>query len=417
VSEPAIEVSSLEKTFRIPERRIDSLKERVLHPFAQPHYRSLRVLRGISFDVEQGEFFGVVGRNGSGKSTLLKILASIYRADAGRILVAGRIAPLIELGVGFNPKFSARENVILNAVMMGLSPREAQHRFDEVIDFAELHDYTDLELKNYSSGMMVRLAFAVITQVDADILLIDEVLAVGDASFQQKCADVFHGMRNSGKTVVLVTHDMPSVQAYCHRALLLDDGEIRQIGGPDEIGRAYLNLNFEHDVSGAQHPDGGSSGVEHHARLIEAQLSDSSGQSTENVERGQPIRISAVVEATRELREPVFGFSFTNADGLQVFEFHGSLPEHMEAGSVDAGQRVRVVGEVENPLTPGRYAITLWVARRDPERGASVKGLPLLDFVVYGGTRAGGLVDPPPHEVEVALGDELSVGPASDGIR
>ena len=192
----AIEVRDLDKTFRIAEHRIDTFKERALHPFARGEYRELRPLRGISFDVRQGEFFGIAGVNGSGKSTLLKILASIYRADAGTIRMAGRHAPFIELGVGFKPEFTARENIVLNGVMMGLSRREAQRSVDAVLDFAELREFSEMKLKNYSSGMTVRLAFAVMIQADADILLIDEVLAVGDAAFAQKCADVFHGLKD-----------------------------------------------------------------------------------------------------------------------------------------------------------------------------------------------------------------------------
>src|SRR4051812_12234857 len=207
-----IEARGVSKTFRVPDQRIDSLKERVTHPFAQIHHRDLRALRDVSFDVRRGEFFGIVGRNGSGKSTLLKILASIYAADRGTIRMAGQVAPFIELGVGFNPELAARENILLNGVLMGLSRREAARRHDAVLDFAELRPFADLKLKNYSSGMMVRLAFAIMVQADADVMLIDEVLAVGDAAFAQKCMDVFHERRRAGRTVVLVTHDMASVQ-------------------------------------------------------------------------------------------------------------------------------------------------------------------------------------------------------------
>src|SRR5215207_9418564 len=182
-----IEVRGIDKSFRVPEHRIDSLKERAAHPFTRMEYRRLRALRDISFDVGRGEFFGIVGRNGSGKSTLLKVLASIYRADAGRVRMAGRVAPFIELGVGLDPELTARENVVLNGVMMGLSQGEARRRLGAVLDFAELQDFRELKLKNYSSGMMVRLALSVMIQSDANILLIDEVLAVGDAAFQQKC--------------------------------------------------------------------------------------------------------------------------------------------------------------------------------------------------------------------------------------
>ena len=179
-----IDVQNVSKTFRIPEQRIDTLKERITHPLSRIGYRELQVLRNISFDVRQGEFFAIAGRNGSGKSTLLKILASIYGQDGGRVRTAGRVAPFIELGVGFNPELTARENCVLNGVLMGLTLREARRRLDSVLDFAELGDFVDLKLKNYSSGMMVRLAFAVMVQADADVMLIDEVLAVGDVPFR-----------------------------------------------------------------------------------------------------------------------------------------------------------------------------------------------------------------------------------------
>src|SRR4051795_9646329 len=241
----AIQVEDLYKSFRIPTNRVDSLKERLVRPFSAPAYRELRALDGVSFEIHQGEFFGIVGRNGSGKSTLLKLLASIYRADAGTIRMAGRLAPFIELGVGFNHDLTARENVVLNGVMMGLTPKEMRRRLDAIIEFAELGEFADLKLKNYSSGMLVRLAFSVMMEADADVLLIDEVLAVGDASFQQKCADAFRAMKERGKTIVLVTHEMSTVEEYCHRAMLIDGGKIRQHGDPAETGREYLKLNFE----------------------------------------------------------------------------------------------------------------------------------------------------------------------------
>src|ERR1700742_1998226 len=240
----AIRVEDLHKTFRIPTQRVDSLKERAVHPFASREYRELHALDGVSFEIRQGEFFGIVGRNGSGKSTLLKLLASIYRADAGTIRMAGRLAPFIELGVGFNQELTARENAVLNGVMMGLTPKESRDRLDGVIEFAELEDFVDLKLKNYSSGMLVRLAFSLMLEVDADILLIDEVLAVGDAAFQQKCADAFHEMKAAGKTIVLVTHEMSTVEEYCHRAMLISGGQIAPIGDPGGGGRASLRGNF-----------------------------------------------------------------------------------------------------------------------------------------------------------------------------
>ena len=241
---PAVIVDGVTKDFRIPRERVHTLKERALHPFRRATVDTMHGLRGISFDVAHGEFFGIVGRNGSGKSTLLKCLAGIYATDKGEIYVNGRLSTFIELGVGFNPDLAAYDNVMINAAMLGLSGREAKRRYDRIIDFAELHEFTELKIKNYSSGMLVRLAFSVMIQVDADILLIDEVLAVGDAAFQQKCFDEFGRIRRSGATVVLVTHDMSAVRRFCDRAMLLEAGRMVEIGDPDRIGQRYLDLNF-----------------------------------------------------------------------------------------------------------------------------------------------------------------------------
>ena len=245
---PAIRVDGVSKAFRIPEEQMHTLKERALHPLRRTGHHTFRALEDVSFDVKEGEFFGIVGRNGSGKSTLLKCLAGIYSADRGNIWIRGRMSPFIELGVGFNPDLAARDNVVLNGIMLGLSPREARARYDHVIEFAELEEFQELKLKNYSSGMHVRLAFSVAIQVDADVLLIDEVLAVGDASFQQKCFDVFNRLRDAGTTIVLVTHDMGAVTRFCHQAVLLERGEIVAHGEPEDVANHYLELNFNRDA-------------------------------------------------------------------------------------------------------------------------------------------------------------------------
>jgi ABC-type polysaccharide/polyol phosphate transport system ATPase subunit len=383
----AIEARGVEKTFRIPSHRIDSLKERAVRPFARVEYRELRALRAVSFDVHKGEFFGIVGRNGSGKSTLLKVLASIYRADAGRVRMAGRVAPFIELGVGLDPELTARENVVLNGVMMGLSQGEARRRLDAVLDFAELRDFRELKLKNYSSGMMVRLAFSVMIQSDANILLIDEVLAVGDAAFQQKCGDAFEKMRVAGRTVVLVTHDMSAVQRHCSRAMLLHDGELRHIGDPEEAARRYLRLNFAQTDARSQARDQEAM-PEMHARLVDAWFEDEAGERIMNFEQGQPIRIRVVVEAREQLPHPVFGFHCTNADGVHVFGLNATLdPNDGEPDPVETGQRVRVTGAIENPLTPGRYFISCLIARHPGD--IDLQRLQPLEFVVYGTPQAG----------------------------
>src|SRR3954464_6469075 len=254
---PAVVVDGAHKSFRRPTESRHTLKERVMHPFRRPGMHRLDALTDVSFAVETGEFFGIVGRNGSGKSTLLKCLAGIYQLDQGAIYVDGRMSTFIELGVGFNMDLAAYDNVILNATMLGLSQRETRARYDRIIDFAELREFADLKLKNYSSGMLVRLAFAVMIQVDAEILLIDEVLAVGDAAFQQKCYDEFARIRRSGTTVLFVTHDMNAVQRFCDRAVLLEHGRNVELGEPQKVGDRYLELNFSRDARDAEARDAG----------------------------------------------------------------------------------------------------------------------------------------------------------------
>src|SRR4051794_8293585 len=300
----AIEVRDLAKTFRVPKQQIHTFKERALHPFRRQRHDELEVLRGISFDVLEGEFFGIVGRNGSGKSTLLKCLAGIYRADAGEIRVAGRLSPFIELGVGFNPDLTARENVVINAVMMGLTPREARARFDSIIAFAELEDFVDLKLKNYSSGMQVRLAFSVMVQAGSEILLIDEVLAVGDAAFQQRCFDEFRRLRDEGRTIVLVTHDMGTVDRFCHRAMLITDGEIEMIGDPRSVGQRYIERNFEGMTDTASEPAPEEAEAGARAEVAEMWLENDAGMRIDSAPHGQRLRLHARIDVHRRVPEP-----------------------------------------------------------------------------------------------------------------
>ncbi|CAN5570991.1 hypothetical protein BH10ACT11_BH10ACT11_19400 [soil metagenome] len=236
-----IEVDHVSKGFRLPVRSADTLRERVVGR-VRPTHRELQVLRDISFDIREGEFFGIAGRNGSGKSTLLKLIAGIYRPDRGQIRGRGRIAPVIELGIGFNPELPAYDNVVMNAVMTGLTPQEAKRRFGEIMEFAELGEYEYLKLKNYSSGMYARLAFSIMIHVDADLILFDEVLAVGDFQFQDKCGDVFREMRRTGKTAIFVSHQKLVMEELCDRAILLENGEIKVHGTPTEVGTAYEHL-------------------------------------------------------------------------------------------------------------------------------------------------------------------------------
>ena len=386
----AIQVESLSKTFRIPTHRVDSLKERVVRPFSSPDYRELHALRGVSFEIRQGEFFGIVGRNGSGKSTLLKLLASIYRADAGTIRLAGRLAPFIELGVGFNQDLTARENVLLNGVMMGLTPKEVRHRLDAIIEFAELEEFADLKLKNYSSGMLVRLAFSVMMEADADVLLIDEVLAVGDASFQQKCADAFHEMKAKGKTIVLVTHEMQTVEDYCHRAMLISDGLIQRLGDPGEIGREYLRLNFEQESEAAGTREQAESDE---VEVLDIRFEAEDGSRLTRFEHGEPIRIALELEAKRDLPGLDVGFLVANADGVGIFNFGIPVGEAERKRDLAAGQRVTVRAELQNTLVAGRYFVHCGINRAF-EGGIALYVENAIDFLVFGGPHTRGAVYP-----------------------
>jgi ABC-2 type transport system ATP-binding protein len=379
---PAVVVDGVSKTFALPHERVHTLKEKALHPLRRTGHETLRALRDVSFAVQPGEFFGIVGRNGSGKSTLLKCLAGIYATDAGRIYVNGRLSTFIELGVGFNPDLPARENVMINATMLGLTSREARRRFDRIIDFAELRDFVDLKLKNYSSGMLVRLAFSVMIQVDAEILLIDEVLAVGDAAFQQKCFEEFARIRRSGATVLLVTHDMGTVQRFCDRAMLLEHGRRVELGEPERVGLRYLQLNFDADARAREEAEARPAGspaddpaeaepdvVEEPAELrlgdgraeiLESWFEDEHGERATVLASGRPCTFRTRVRFTDRLEDPLFGVNLHNSNDDHVWgasNLYGA-----KSGVFEAGAEIVFDIAFDNVLAPDRYFATPAVA-------------------------------------------------------
>jgi ABC-type polysaccharide/polyol phosphate transport system ATPase subunit len=395
---PAVEVAGLHKTFRVPKQHVHTLKERALHPFRRTEFMELEALREISFEIGAGEFFGIVGRNGSGKSTLLKLLAGIYKADGGSIKVAGRLAPFIELGVGFNPDLTAVDNVVLNAVMMGLGPREARARFDDVIAFAELEAFLDMKLKNYSSGMQVRLAFSVMVQADADVLLIDEVLAVGDAAFQQKCFDAFYRLRDEGKTIVLVTHDMDMVERFSHRAMLLDRGAIDRIGLPGEVARRYLELNFE-PMEAAVPTEAPATA----ARLSAAWLGDEDGHRVDAVPPGEPLVLNVELDVRERIDAPAVMLWLETREGSRVF-FTSSRASGPPPDAFEPGEHVHLRVRAESALRSGRYFIGASLARGVPDAEMVFHHPHAGDFTVTGNDDGGLLMLE--HEVELERGLE-----------
>ena len=237
-----ISVRNLKKSFKLPTEKSTGLKQAIFNVLKGiKGYTKQEVIKGISFDVKKGEFLGIVGRNGSGKSTLLKLLSEIYIPDSGKIKVNGSLVPFIELGVGFNPELTGRENIYLNGAMLGFSNSEMDKMYNEIVEFAELEPFMNQKLKNYSSGMQVRLAFSIAIRARGDILILDEVLAVGDAAFQEKCNNYFRSLKKD-QTVILVTHDMETVKRFCNRAILIENGKIIKDGRPKQVADAYLKL-------------------------------------------------------------------------------------------------------------------------------------------------------------------------------
>jgi ABC-2 type transport system ATP-binding protein len=396
---PAVSVERLSKRFKLPHQHYSTFKERALHPLRSRTFDTLHAVDDVTVDIAQGEFFGIVGRNGSGKSTLLKCLAGIYEADDGHAAVRGRLSPFIELGVGFNPDLTARDNVIINAIMLGLTRREARERFDEIIDFAELHEFLDLKLKNYSSGMSVRLAFSVAIQVDADVLLVDEVLAVGDASFQQKCFEQFHRLKDAGKTIIFVTHDMSSVERFCDRAMLLERGRVLSIDAPHAIARAYNELNFGRIAPASASGDEGRFGSHEAAEIKAAWFETADGERVSSIAQGETIRLCLEAAFHGPVEHPLFALHLRNEVRHVIFATSTDLHQG-PTGSFAAGDTATIRVEMPNWLAAGRYDLTPTIARQGG--GADVLDLreDLARLFVHGTQPSGGVVEIP-HTLEL----------------
>ena len=324
MTDAAVSVEGVSKHFRIPLDRSATLKHRVTHLRSSSRHRDLLALNDVSFDVAHGEFLGITGPNGCGKSTLLKILSRIYFPDSGRVRLAGRVAPFLELGVGFNPELSARENIFLGGAVLGLTRRELATRVDSILEFSELEDFADQKVKNFSSGMAVRLAFTVAIQADADILLMDEVLAVGDARFQEKCFDVFSDYKRHGRTIILVSHDLSALNLYCDRVLLFQKGHLVADGPAADVTAQYRRMvgamseadDHEHDPDGTMVTDvrWGTRDVE----ITGVRLLDGSGNQHTSFATGAPMTVAIDYTVHRVVDDFVFGLAFKRSDGINL---------------------------------------------------------------------------------------------------
>jgi ABC-type polysaccharide/polyol phosphate transport system ATPase subunit len=393
----AVSVSGLSKTFKIPHQQASTLKERVLHPLRSSGYDALDALQDVSLEVREGEFFGIVGRNGSGKSTLLKCIAGIYEPTRGTVAVNGRLATFIELGVGFHPELPARDNVIINATMLGLSRRAAAARFDAILAFAELEEFADLKLKNYSSGMHVRLAFATAVQVDADLLVVDEVLAVGDAAFQQKCYEQFQRLKDEGRTILFVTHDMTAVERFCDRAMLLERGRIVDVGQPAAIGREYHELNFNRPSAG---PVAGERrhGNQREAEITSVWLEQPEGNRAEALLAGDRAVICFELLVREDIENPTLQVTLRNESRQAVF-----VASSDRAAPLAGGARHVVKLHFDCYLGTGRYTVSPSLLR-----GATATDIVDLredfdSFMVHAVRSTGGIAELP-HRFEVERG-------------
>jgi ABC-type polysaccharide/polyol phosphate transport system ATPase subunit len=392
---PALTASHLVKSFELPRERYHTLKERALHAFRSRTIDELHALQDVSFEVSQGEFFGIVGRNGSGKSTLLKCIAGIYDLNGGDLAVSGRLSPFIELGVGFNPDLTARDNAVINAIMLGLSRKEALKRYDAIVDFAELHEFMDLKLKNYSSGMHVRLAFAVAIQVDAEVLLIDEVLAVGDAAFQRKCYAEFTRLKESGRTIIFVTHDMGAVEHFCDRAMLLERGRVVHIGDPAEIARDYNDVNFRRAREEARAHDGPEVlRRDPVAAVVGARFESADGAPLVEANQGETLIARAQVHIHADVEEPMFSVALVDAERRIAFATSSNLTIGA-TGRFTRGEDVEVVVRFENYLAPGQYRLVASVTGDGTAANAYDLREDIASIIVHAEHPGGGATDLP----------------------
>ena len=365
-TEIAISVKNVSKNFSLNHLKANSIKGLVTGGYKRGGVtkttETQHALRNISFDVKKGEFFGIVGRNGSGKSTLLKILAGIYQPTEGSVSVTGKLVPFIELGVGFNGELTGRENVYLNGAMLGFSVHELDAMYDDIVKFAELERFMDQKLKNYSSGMQVRLAFSMATRADADILLVDEVLAVGDADFQRKCFEYFRSLKKQKKTVVFVSHDLSAVREYCDRAILINENERVTTGTSGDVAAAYTKLFTPADSQGTSEARDAKSKRWGDQGVVQTSARLKPGTSINETVTNITLEVSFTAKVAAH--GPIFGFLIKNTAGAQLMGINSKL-KRIDAGSYGAGESGVMEWEIPNVFNEGNYLIDVAISHSD----------------------------------------------------
>jgi len=360
---PAIEVRGVHKTFRLPHERQTTITERALSLFRPIAYERFEALRDVTLEIEKGSFAGIIGHNGSGKSTLLKVIAGLLIPDAGSVRVRGNMASLLELGLGFSQELTVHENVGLYATLLGFPRHEAQARVEEAIDFADLQRFRDAKLKNLSTGMCARLGFATALQAPFDILLLDEILAVGDADFQEKCWGVFTDLKRQDKTIILVTHDLASIKRLCDCAFLLSQGRLVASGDPDKVIDTYLE-----QVGQAPLPEAVVAGDQQRwgdrrVRFVRGWLEDESGRAVTEIRVGAHPTLVLLADVAEDTEEPVFGMIVQDDSGEATYVFN-TLQRGLSTGTLPGGERVEIRIPFTVPLRNGRYFIHPAVADR-----------------------------------------------------
>lgn len=346
----AIEVNNVSKTFKLPHEKQGSVKHVFINLFkSKKSYERQHVLDDVSFKVNSGEFFGIVGRNGSGKSTLLKLLAGIYSPNKGNLKVNGRLTPFIELGVGFNPELTGKENVFLNGALLGFDRRQMEKMYESIVSFAELERFMDQKLKNYSSGMQVRLAFSIAIRAESDILLIDEVLAVGDAAFQRKCFDYFMKIKKEKHTLILVTHDMGAVRRYCDKAIMIDKGRVIESGSPEKVAQAYQKL-FSNETNSSLPGADNTSKRWGNKKMVETK--------TKILVTNKTIKVAVKYEAKQDIRPPILGFQILGPSGENIVEGNTSR-EKTATNSMKSGEKAEIIWQIPNIMGNGNYDVSV----------------------------------------------------------